>query len=92
MSQERANKAARKYADVMQSHEKRKKAKKGQGYDLSEVDQVKEADDNEEASGDESASGNKKQGSDGNNSNADGKTKGDDGSDHDLDGVESIDS
>ena len=60
MNQERANKAAKKYADVMQSHDKRKKAKKGQGFDIGEIDQVHEADDNEEVSGGESASGNKK--------------------------------
>ena len=91
MNREKHEKAAKRYAEVVTAHNKRKK-RDGKVVDIAEVDQVAEADDNEEHSGSESAAGSKKQGSQGSKSNADGKTKGDDDEEDPADVAESINS
>ena len=92
MNREKHEKAAKKYAEVITAHKKRKK--RGDVLDISEVDQVQEADDNEEHSATESAAGSKKPASDGRRSDAEAKTKGDEGSNNDdaADGAMSINS
>ena len=84
MNREKHEKAAKRYAEVVTAHKKRKNHD-DKVLDIIEVDQVAEAEDNEEHSGSESAAaGSKKQGSDGAKSNADVKTKGDEEEEEDA--------